>query len=95
MKTTLELPDDLLIAAKTVAARRRTTLKDLVTRSLRREIGLDQRESEVPDSHFKIGSLGLPVLKSTGRKMSTDDFQKLVERVEDEDDEKSRQHLRP
>jgi hypothetical protein len=35
MKTTLDLPDDLLREAKVVAARRKTTLKDLVTRSLR------------------------------------------------------------
>ena len=38
MKTTLELPDDLLIAAKSAAARRRTTLKALVEHALRREI---------------------------------------------------------
>ena len=39
MKTTIDLPGDLFIEAKATAARRRTTLKELITRSLRREIG--------------------------------------------------------
>ena len=39
MKTTLDLPDDLLIAAKKLAAKRRTTLRSLVERSLRKELG--------------------------------------------------------
>lgn len=38
MKTTIELPDALLIEAKSVAARRRTTLRALVEHALRREI---------------------------------------------------------
>ena len=37
MKTTLDLPDDLLMEAKTVAVRRKTTLKALVESALRRE----------------------------------------------------------
>ena len=38
MKTTLDLPDDLLMEAKTLAVRRKTTLKALVESALRREI---------------------------------------------------------
>jgi predicted nucleic acid-binding protein len=38
MKTTLDLPDELLIEAKTLAARRKTTLKAIVESALRREI---------------------------------------------------------
>ena len=34
MKTTIELPDELLAEAKAVAARRRTTLKALVEHAL-------------------------------------------------------------
>ena len=93
MKTTLEIPDDLLIEAKTVAARRRTTLKELVTRSLRREIGRDQ-PTEL-GGHFKIGALGLPVLKGTGRKLSKEDFQKIVDRIEQDEDNRSLDGLRP
>lgn len=38
MKTTIELPDDLFIAAKKRAAESRTTLRTLVDRDLRREL---------------------------------------------------------
>lgn len=38
MKTTIELPDDLLIAAKKRAAETRTTLREVMERSLRREL---------------------------------------------------------
>lgn len=38
MKTTVELPDDLLKAAKKRAAETRTTLRELVERGLRREL---------------------------------------------------------
>ena len=95
MKTTLELPDDLLMEAKAAALRRRTTLKSVIEHALRREIGLDQPETATPDRHFKIGPLGLPVLKGTGQKMHIEDYQKVVERIEQEEDEKYLQHLRP
>jgi len=39
MKTTIDLPDDLLIAAKKLAAERRMTLRSLVERGLRKELG--------------------------------------------------------
>lgn len=38
MKTTVELPDELLIAAKKRAAETRTSLKVILTRGLRREL---------------------------------------------------------
>lgn len=38
MKTTLDLPDELLIAAKKRAAEERTSLRKLVARSLQREL---------------------------------------------------------
>lgn len=95
MKTTLELPDDLLIEAKATAARRRTTLKELITRSLRREIGSESSLASAPDPHFRSGPLGLPVLKSTGQKMSADEYLRLIDKLEAEEDENYLQHLRP
>ena len=85
MKTTLELPDDLLIEAKAVAARRRTTLKELITRSLRREIGQDHVGPPLPDSFFEVGSLGLPVLKKRQEPSLTPEeyFQKIAAIEED------------
>jgi hypothetical protein len=45
VKTTVELPDELLIAAKERAAETRTTLRGLVERGLRRELqgGCDEK----------------------------------------------------
>lgn len=44
MKTTVELPDDLLIAAKTRAAETRSTLRELIERGLRRELRRPRRD---------------------------------------------------
>jgi hypothetical protein len=61
MKTTLDLPDDLLIDAKATAARRRITLRELVTRAVEREL----RPVPAPcdEDHFIIDEDGWPVLK--------------------------------
>ena len=67
MKTTIELPDDLLIEAKAVAARRRTTLKAMITHALRREIG------PVSDPHprqadlLEVGPFGMRQRQRQGR----------------------------
>ena len=86
MKTTLDLPDDLFIAAKSVAARRRTTLKDLVAKSLRREIGLDQLEALAPDSPFEEGPLGILRLKKIDPAMTPEAYRAMIDRIEQEDD---------
>jgi hypothetical protein len=61
MKTTLELPDDLLIEAKATAARRRITLRELFTRALERD--LRPRHAPVQEDHFTIDEDGWPMLK--------------------------------
>lgn len=43
MKTTVELPEELLAAARKVAAERRTTLHALLERGLRRELSEHRR----------------------------------------------------
>jgi hypothetical protein len=52
VKTTIELPDDLLIAAKKRAAETRTTLRALMERSLRRE--LQGEKNQEPHKRRKI-----------------------------------------
>lgn len=90
MKTTLDLPDDLLIEAKIVAARRRTTLREIFTRALRHEIGQDQQPASLPaDGPFVIGDLGLPVLKKRGRTIDSDDVRRLMEEADEEDFQKA------
>ena len=61
MKTTLDLDDALLIEAKAVAARRRTTLRAMVEHALRRELA--------PGSDAGVrgeGGTGLPRLRKQG-----------------------------
>lgn len=50
MKTTIELPEDLVLKAKTVALTRRTTLRGLVMRGLRREIQNPSTDPQSPVS---------------------------------------------
>ena len=84
MKTTLDLPDDLLIEAKIVAARRRTTLKAMVEHALRREIApaiqLDA------DSPLEMNELGMLVLKKRGNPLSMEEIQHLIDHQYDEED---------
>ena len=63
MKTTLELDDALLREAKTVAAKRRTTLKAIVEHALRRELSPAPDISNPDPEKFEIGPLGFFVLK--------------------------------
>lgn len=64
MKTTIELPDDLLIEAKAAAVRRRTTLKAIIEHALRRELRQDQPRQANPC--FTIDEHGLPIITKTG-----------------------------
>lgn len=79
MKTTLELPDDLLIAAKQVAIKRHTTLKDLVTHSLRREIGLDAAAPLSQNGIYEKGEHGLLRLKKRGAVVTSELVYQMME----------------
>jgi hypothetical protein len=72
VKTTLVLPDDLLMAAKSLAIRRKTTLKAIIEAALRREIR-PSAEPENPDpSRFEVGPFGiLRIRKVTGSPSTT------------------------
>jgi hypothetical protein len=78
MKTTLELPDALLIEAKTTAARRRTTLRALVESALRREIFSAQ--TPLKDATFiEHGPNELPCLKARGAKVTSKMVYQMLE----------------
>lgn len=62
MKTTIELPDDLLIRAKAVAAKRHTTLKSVLEHALRREIHEEETTPEAAEI-FTLNEHGFPVLR--------------------------------
>jgi len=62
MKTTIELPDDLMVAAKKRAAEARSTLRVLVERGLRRELQGGRRVTSTPRAAIRWVTVdgGLP-----------------------------------
>lgn len=84
MKTTIELPDDLFIEAKTVAARRRTSLKALIEHALRREIA--PPADFPPDSPYDVGPFGILSIKKRAEPMSAKKVQHFIDHQYDEED---------
>ncbi len=86
MKTTLDLPDDLLIEAKTLATRRKTTLRAIVESALRREIR-PAAEMENPDPEkFDVDPLGFLVLKrKPGETITLEQIQAIQQALDDEE----------
>lgn len=84
MKTTLDLPDDLLIEAKTLAARRKTTLRAIVESALRREIR-PPAEMENPDPEkYDVDPLGFLVLKrKPGETITLEQIQALQDELDE------------
>ena len=71
MKTTMDIDDSLLLAAKATALRRGTTLRAVVEHALRREIepvGATRSDSECC---YEVNERGMPYLKKCGGKPVT------------------------
>jgi metal-responsive CopG/Arc/MetJ family transcriptional regulator len=66
MKTTLELPDALLREVKSVAARRRTTMRSLMEHALRRELGELTSSQKERTTITELNAYGFPVIKRRG-----------------------------
>ncbi len=97
MKTTLDLPDDLLMEAKTLAVRRKTTLKAIVESALRREIR-PAAEMENPDpERFEVGPLGFLVIKKRpgSPPMTLEMIRAIQEEIDEEDFQKGMHPNRP
>ncbi len=85
MKTTIDLPDTLLHQAKVTAARRRTTLKNLVVEGL--ELVMQSPSacrSRTPatqpnDPFFETDAYGVPVLKRRGVRVTNEWIEKMRE----------------
>jgi hypothetical protein len=94
MKTTLDLPDDLLIEAKTAAVRRRTSLKAIVENALRRELRPSVAEEGFDPERFEVNELGVLVLRKDrpGAAPLTADAVKLAQ---DEIDAEDARHAYP
>lgn len=78
MKTTLELPDELLTDAKMTATRRRTTLRALVESALRREIyATNAASTSAP--FIELGPNEGPRLKARGAKVTSEMVYQMLE----------------
>jgi hypothetical protein len=87
VKTTLDLDDDLLIEAKTLAIRRKTTLKAIVESALRREVR-STTEMENPDPEkLEVGPLGLLILKrrSDAKTTTSEDVRRMQKKCDEDD----------
>ena len=90
MKTTIELPDELLLEAKSVAARRRTTLKAMMEHALRREINGTQ--TPPPDAPYSFNKYGFPVARpSDVAPMTEAQIRQCAEQAEANDDSRALQ----
>lgn len=87
MKTTLELPDDLLIEAKTLAARRKTTLKSIVESALRRELRPETDFSNPDPKKFEVGPYGILRIKGdpAGKPITYTDIRLIQNEIDEED----------
>jgi hypothetical protein len=97
MKTTLDLPDDLLIEAKTLATRRKTTLRAIVESALRREIR-PAAELENPDPEkFEIGPFGILRIKKVlgAPPMTLEKIRTIQDEIDEEDFQKAMHPNRP
>ena len=88
MKTTLDLPDDILREMKLRALMQGRTLRDLVADFLRQGLGMAQAKPIEPlpaHSMVQLNANGLPVVhgsaKAPARRMRAQDLLKLEQRV--------------
>ena len=76
MKTTIELPDGLLRAAKAIAARRGTALKAIIAHALEREV----HDGDSPQDLFEVEVDGLSHQPSRGTRVTSE----LINRLDEE-----------
>lgn len=84
MKTTLDLPEDLLVEAKTLAARPRTTLKAIVESALRRELRPPASPQNPDPEKFELGPFGILRLKRLpGAKITLEQIQTIENEIDE------------
>jgi len=93
MKTTLDLPDELIREVKLRAVGQGRPLKDLVAEFLRQGLGmppLGQAEKRLASSMVEIGEGGLPFIKcgpdAPASRMTTEELLQLEQEAQTEED---------
>lgn len=85
MKTTIELPDDLLRQAKRIARKRNTTLKSIMEHALRREV--QEFHTTPADAEiFTHNEYGFPVIRrdpTTQPHITSEMIYRMIEESED------------
>lgn len=83
MKTTIELPDELLIRAKATAALRKTSLKAMIEHALKREIDYPDDKLAEDDVPYVINEHGFPIIKKKyiKKSVSSEDIYKMCEEL--------------
>ncbi|MBM3823632.1 MAG: hypothetical protein FJ404_12230 [Verrucomicrobia bacterium] len=96
MKTTIDLADDLLIKAKTLAIHRRTTLKAIIESALIREIR-PAAELENPDPEkYEIGPFGiLRIKRRPGEKTTLEQVKAIQDQIDEADMHRALHPTRP
>lgn len=77
MKTTIELPDELLARAKAIAAERRTSLKAIIEHALRRE--LSEAEKSEKECDWSSNEYGFPVLNRSKSPITSELIYEMLE----------------
>ena len=85
MKTTIDLDDELLLAAKALAVRRRTTLKGIITHALRREVGAASDPDPGAADGLEVGPFGILRLQPRGAPVTDALVGQLLDAADDED----------
>ena len=85
MRTTLDIDDDVLQAAKELAERERTTAGQVLSDLARRGILCrNSHQEESGDEAFVIKN-GLPVLRSRGRIVTNEMVKQIQQEIDEED----------
>lgn len=75
MRTTLDIDDDVLLAAKEIAARERKTAGKILSEIFRRGI----QSADVRPGPPHVLKNGIPILPSRGEVVTTDRIQRIME----------------
>jgi len=79
MRTTLEIDDDVLLAAKELAAKDKTTAGKIISEVFRRGMRSPTSANSFGGNANVIVKNGVPVLPSRGDLITTDHVQRLME----------------
>ncbi len=90
MKTTLDLPEDVVQEVKLRALLQRRTVKALVTELLRTGLGMEAKPERYISERVVIDEHGIPTIRSKpgapAKTMTTEDWLELERRSEAEED---------